>query len=120
MPGKADPMRRRPHRANQSLAIVRGIKTAKAIYCTTGRLRKLLPGVFSTAGEQHYARAVAVLRNWPERTRQQNIEAASRINPRRLMGNRWSWPKSAAAMMREYADRAPEDSIDTEKLRANS
>jgi hypothetical protein len=133
---KAAPVRR-PRRSNQSLSIVRGIKTLKTIYWTTSRLRKLLPGVFSTAREEHFGRAIAALKSWPERTKEQIIDDGSRINPRRLrvwpklkpgqdpdIGYRtepawcWSWPKSMETLMREYADRAaPEDGIDTDKLR---
>jgi hypothetical protein len=37
---------------------VRGIKTLKVYYWTTARLRKLLPGVFSKARQEHFAKAV--------------------------------------------------------------
>jgi hypothetical protein len=59
---------RRPRRSNSALSIVRGI-----IYQTTSRLRKLLPGVFSTARQGHFARAVKALKAWPERTKEQSL-----------------------------------------------
>ena len=110
-------IRRRPHRSNSPLSIVRGIQTLKTIYWTSSRLRKLLPGVFSTAREEHFARAVKALNAWPERTKEQIAEDASRINPTRLpIRRRWSWPMSVVTIMREYTDRAPQDGIDTDKL----
>jgi hypothetical protein len=117
MTGKAAPVRRRPHRSNSPLAIVRGIKTLKTIYWTTSRLRRLLPGVFSTERERHFARAVEALKSLPKLTLEENIEACSRINPGRLMHGRWAWPKSVSTLMREYADRAPLEGVDTGKLR---
>jgi hypothetical protein len=110
-------MTKRPRRANSSLSIVRGIKTQKAIYWTKSKLQKLLPGMFSPGREAYFARAMMALREWPELSGEQIIEATSRINPRRLMGGRWAWPKSDETLMREYADRAPNDAIDPDKLR---
>jgi hypothetical protein len=95
-----NPPVRRPHRSNRPLSIVRGIQTLKTIYWTKSRLRKLLPGVFSTAREEHFARAVRALNAWPERTGEEILEAASRIDPRRLMNGRWAWPKSMVTHMR--------------------
>jgi hypothetical protein len=108
---------RRPRRSNQSLSIVRGIKTLKVYYWTTSRLRKLLPGVFSTARQEHFAKLVRALKALPTPTKKQIIDDASRINPRRRMDGSYSWPKSMLTMMREYADRAPEEGIDSDKLR---
>jgi hypothetical protein len=76
----------RPRRSNSALSIVRGIKTLKVIYWTTSRLRKLLPGVFSTAREEHFGRALAALNKWAKLNPERALEDASRINPRRLDG----------------------------------
>jgi hypothetical protein len=84
--------RKRPRRSNSPLDIARGIKTLKTIYSTKSKLRKLLPGAFSPGREEHFARAMLALREWRELSREQIIEATSRINPRRLMGGRWAWP----------------------------
>jgi hypothetical protein len=111
------PIRQRPRRSNQSLSIVRGIKTLKVYYWTTARLRKLLPGVFRKARQEHFAKAVRALKAWPLRSKEQILDDASRINPLPLMDGRWLWPNSVLMFMREYADRAPEDGIDTDKLR---
>ena len=48
---------KRPHRSNSPLDIIRDIKTQKVIYWTVSRLQKLLPGVFSSAREDHFAKA---------------------------------------------------------------
>ena len=108
---------RRPRRSNDPISIVRAIRTAKAIYWTSAKLRKLLPGVYSTARQEHFARAVKALRSWPELTRDENFAAASRVQPRRLMYGKWSWPKSMVTGMREYAEDAPAEDVDTDKLR---
>jgi hypothetical protein len=108
---------RRPRRSNQSLSIVRGIKTLKVYYWTTARLRKLLPRVFSTARQEHFAKAVKALKAQPLRTKEQILEDASRINPVRMTNGRYSWPKATLTMMREYADRAPVNGVDSDKLR---
>src|SRR5262249_5482371 len=107
--------RKRPRRSNSPLDIVRGIKTQKAIYWTTSRLQKLLPGVFSPGREAYFARALMALREWPDLNREQVMEAASRTEPRPRMGGRWSWLDPLPAL-RKYADQAP-DGIDTDKLR---
>ena len=90
----------------------------KTIYWTTSRLRKLLRGVFSTARQEHFAKAVKALKAWPERTKEQNIDDASRINPRKRMDGGHYWPTSMLTLMEEYADRAPAEGIDPVKLRA--
>ena len=98
--------KRRPRRSNSALSIVRGIAGQKTIYWTTSRLRKLLRGVFSTARQEHFAKAVKALKAWPERTKEQNIDDASHINPRKRMDGGHYWPTSMLTLMEEYADRA--------------
>jgi hypothetical protein len=108
--------KRRPRRSNSSLWIVRGIITQKVIYWTISRLRRLLPGVFSAAREEHFAKALKVLREWPEKSSEQILDEASRDNPRRGVNGRWWWPDPVKALQ-SYADRAPDDVIDTDELR---
>ena len=108
-------MTKRPRRANRQLSLERSVKAAKAIYWTKSRLRKLLPGVFSPGREAHFARALMALSEWPDLSREQVLEDASRIEPRRLAGGRWSWASIEAAL-REYADRAL-NGIVADKLR---
>jgi hypothetical protein len=114
--GYSMPGTRRPRRSNSALSIVRGIKTLKTIYWTTSRLRKLLPGVFSAAREEHFAKALKVLREWPEKNSEQILDAASRVNVRRGVKGRWLWLDPLRALQ-TYADRAPPDGIDPDKLR---
>jgi hypothetical protein len=110
---------KRPQRSNSAVDIVRGIKTLKTIYWTTSRLMALLPRVFSNKREEHFARALQALKAWPEKNPEQNLEDASRINPRRING-RWYWPSydhSVERLLREYADRAPPAGIDPDKFK---
>jgi hypothetical protein len=121
---------KRPRRSNQSLSIRRAIKAQEVIAgvqsirrksrlnWTEARLRKLLPGVFSTEREEHFARALRALKAQPRMTTEQIADAASRINPQPLMDGKWLWPVSTVTLMREYADRAPPDGVDPGKLRA--
>jgi hypothetical protein len=112
--------KRRPHRSNSPLDIIRDIKTQKVIYWTVSRLQKLLPGVFNTAREDHFARALEALNKWPKLNPEQILENAARddAKPRRLMNGGWAWPHHGIErQLREYADRAPSDSIDLDKLR---
>jgi hypothetical protein len=110
-----------PKRSNSPLDIVRGIKTLKTIYWTTSRLLKLIPSVFSNKREEHFARALAALKKWPELNPEQVLEQASRISPKhRPLSRTWAWHSydhGVEKRMREYADRAPEDGIDIDKLR---
>jgi len=99
--------KRRPRRSNSALSIVRGIAGQKTIYWTTSRLRKLLRGVFSTVRQEHFAKAVKALKAWPERTKEQNLDDASRINPRKRMDGGHYLPTSMLTLMEEYADCAP-------------
>jgi hypothetical protein len=111
------PGTRRPRRSNSPLSIVRGIKTQKVIYWTISRLRRLLPGVSSTKREEHFAKALKVLREWPEKSSEEILDKASRDNPRRGVNGRWWWPDPVKALQ-SYADSAPDDDVfDTDKLR---
>jgi hypothetical protein len=110
-----------PRRSNSPLDIVRGIKTLKTIYWTTARLLKLVPRVFSNKREEHFGRALAALKKWPELNPEQVIEQASRISPQyRPLSRTWAWPShdhGVEKRMREYAERAPEDGVDVAVLR---
>lgn len=108
---------KRPRRSNESLSIVRGIKTAKAIYWTPARLQKLLRRIIRNDREEWFAARVRALKSWPLRTREQNIEASARINPRRLMDGRWAWPKGELEIQRDLLRSAPENQIDIDELR---
>ena len=110
------PGTRRPRRSNSPLSIVRGIKTQKVIYWTISRLRRLLPGVSSTKREEHFAKALKVLREWPEKSSEEILDKASRDNPRRGVNGRWWWPDPVKALQ-SYADSAPDEVVDTDKLR---
>lgn len=112
---KASPVRRRPHRSNDSLSTSRAIKTLKVIYWTQARLAALVRRITSNKREEWFAARVKELRSWPKRTPEQIMEAGSRINPRRLMDGRWSWPKSEVAIQQDRVP--PENSIDIDKLR---
>jgi hypothetical protein len=51
-------VRRRPRRSNDPLSIIRAIKTQKAMYWTVACLRNLVPGIFSTLRDEHFAKAI--------------------------------------------------------------
>jgi hypothetical protein len=108
---------RRPRRSNSALSIVRGIAGQKTIYWTTSQLRKLLRRVVKNDRQEWFAARVLALKSWPERTKEQILEDASRINPRRLMNGRWAWPKRELEIQRELLRSAPEHAIDIDALR---
>lgn len=114
MTGKAAPVRRRPKRSNPTINLDRSLKAIKTIYWTTDRLHKLLRRIVRNDRQEWFAARVRALKSWPERTKEQILEDASRINPRRLMNGRWAWP-SLLAIERERIP--PENSIDTDALR---
>jgi hypothetical protein len=110
--------KRRPRRSNQSLTLNRGIESLKTIYWTESKLRKLLRRLVKNDRQKWFAARVKALNSWPERTKEQILDDASRINPRRLMDGRWAWPKRELEIQRELLKSAPENRIDLERLRA--
>src|SRR6476659_7469292 len=96
------PIRRRPHRSNpptfndRAAAIVRSIKPPKLkrIYWTDAKLRQLMGSLIKPDRQQWFAARLKELKSWPLRSREEYMEAASRIQPRWLpLQKRWSWPK---------------------------
>jgi hypothetical protein len=75
---------RQPQRSNQSLSLDRSISAVKTIYWTSSRLQKLLRRVVKNDRQEWFAARVRALKSWPVRTKEQIMEDASRINPRRL------------------------------------
>jgi hypothetical protein len=60
------------------------------------------------------------LNKWPKLNPEQILENAARddVKPRRMMNGGWSWPHHGIErQLREYADRAPQNSVDLDKLR---
>ena len=49
--------------------------------------------------------------------KEQVLEAAAQIQPKRLMGARWAWPKRELEMQRDLLRSAPENGIDLDRLR---
>ncbi len=109
--------KKRPRRANESLSTDRGVKAQKIIYWTEAKLQKLLLRLIKKDRQEWFAARVRALKSWPVRTRQQHLEAASRINPRRLMDGRWAWPKGELEIQRDLLRSAPENGIDIDALR---
>jgi hypothetical protein len=109
---------RRPRRSNSALDIVRGIRTQKVIYWTQARLLALLRRVTRNKREEWFAARIAALKSWPERTPEQILDSASRIDPRRLIHGRWSWPKSQLAVEWELVPLPEGLAVDTKALRA--
>ena len=107
---------RRLRRSNQSLTLDRSMKAIKAIYWTESRLQKLLSRIIRNDRREWFAARVRALKSWPERTKEQIMADASRINPTPLMNGRWAWPKSQLAIERDLVP--PEDGIDADALRA--
>jgi hypothetical protein len=125
-------MTKRPRRSNQLLTFDRNLNKQKVIYWTTGRLQKLLRRLIRKDREDWFAARIQALRSWPDRTREQILDDASRVNPTRAPDSRvkigdrwrfvpgagkWAWPKSELAIQRELLRSAPEDGIDIDALR---
>jgi hypothetical protein len=91
MTGKAAPMRR-PQRPNKSLGIEHRLTSIRTIYWTESKLRKLLRRIIRNDRQEWFAARVRELKNWPERTKDQIMDDACTIRPKRLMDGRWSWP----------------------------
>jgi hypothetical protein len=106
---------RRPHRSNQALSQDRATRAVKVIYWTEAKLQKLLRRIVKNDRQRWFAARVRALNSWPTRSKDEIMESASRINPRRLMDGKWSWPKSVLAIEREQVP--PKDSIDIDALR---
>ncbi len=116
MTAKSPPVRR-PHRSNRPLGLDRSLKALKTIYWTKSTFQKLLRRLVRNDREEWFAARVRALKDWPERTSEQIIDGASRINPRRLMDGRWAWPKREREIQQELLRSAPEDGIDIGALR---
>jgi hypothetical protein len=114
-PKRAPGHRRGFQRANRSLGAVERI--SKRIYQTKSKLEKLLPRLIRRDRQQWFAARVRELRSWPEVDKEKALEAASRIQPRRLMDGRWAWPKRELEIQRELLASAPHDRIDVVALR---
>jgi hypothetical protein len=69
--------------------------------------------------QQWFAARLKELKSWPLRSREEYMEAASRIQPRWLpLQKRWSWPKGELEIQRDLLlPSAPRDGIDLIKLR---
>ena len=106
-----------PHQSNRPVSIERGRKALKAIYYTKGRLLELARSVVKKDREKWFAARLNELRSWPERTPDEIMTAASKINPQRLMDGRWAWPKREHKIQEMLLESAPEDGINKDKLR---
>ena len=112
-------IRRRPHRSNtltfndRAAAIVRSTKPPKSkrIYWTEAKLRQLMRGLIKPDREQWFAARLKALRSWPHRTSEEIMEAASRIQPGRLMHGRWAWPKRELEIQRDLQLSAPSTAL---------
>lgn len=111
------PIRRRPRRSNRSLTTERELAATRVIYWTASRLQRLLRRIIKNDHQEWFAARVRELKSWPLRTKEQILDDASRINPRRLMDGRWAWPKRELEIQRELLKSAPEEGIDVDELR---
>ncbi|MBR0880979.1 hypothetical protein JQ608_28175 [Bradyrhizobium liaoningense] len=115
---------RRPHHSNpptfdaRLASIRRSIQSSKLFYWTDARLEKLLGRIIKSDREQWFAARLRALKSWPERTADEIVDAASHINPTRLMDGRWAWPKGELAIQRDLLRSAPEDGINIKGLRS--
>ena len=107
----------RPRPSNSPQALRRLIGAMRNVYWSNAALRKLLWKVLIPRREEYFRRGPEALTKWPERSREENLEASSRVQPRRLLNGRHAWPGIQAALQ-EYADNAPPDyEVDYEALR---
>jgi hypothetical protein len=109
--------KRRPHRSNSPLGIERRTESLKTIYWTESKLRKLLRRIIRNDRQEWFAARVRELKNWPERTKEEIMDNASRINPKRLMDGKWAWPSRELDIQRKLLRDAPKNSIDIGELR---
>ena len=76
----------------------------------------MLARVMKTDRQRWFADHLRALRSWPERSREENLEAAARVNPQRLM-NTGGLAEVALSIELEALVSAPEDGIDVDELR---
>src|SRR5262245_29015776 len=116
---------RRPHRSNpptfttRLASIERAVqpRKKKRIYWTEAKLLQLMRSLIKPGRERWFAARLKELRSWPNRSAEEILEAASRIQPRRLMHGQWAWPKSELSIQRDLLLSAPVHGIDQIKLR---
>ena len=89
----------------------------KRIYWTEAKLLKLFRSLIKPDRQQWFTARVRELKSWPVVDKEQVLEAAAQIQPKRLMGARWAWPKRELEMQRDLLRSAPENGIDLDRLR---
>jgi hypothetical protein len=97
---------------------VRPAKAIKRIYWTEPKLQKLFRSLIKPDRQEWFAARVRELQSWPEVDKDQVLEAAARIQPRRLMDGKWVWPKRELEIQLDLLRSAPENRIDLDGLRA--
>jgi hypothetical protein len=101
-----------------SVRLTRPATDIKRIYWTEAKLLRLFRDLIKPDRRQWFAARVRELQSWPEVDKEQVLEAAARIQPRRLMDGRWAWPKREREIQRDLLRSAPENGIDLDGLRA--
>ena len=89
----------------------------KRIYWTEAKLLKLFRSLIKPDRQQWFTARVRELKSWPVVDKEQVLEAAAQIQPKRLMGGRWAWPKRELEIQRDLLRSAPENRIDLDRLR---
>jgi hypothetical protein len=91
----------------------------KRLYWTEAKLLRLFRDLIKPDRRQWFAARVHQLQSWPEVDKEKMLEAAARIQPKRLMGGSWAWPKRELEIQRDLLRSAPENGIDLDGLRAS-
>jgi hypothetical protein len=102
-----------------SVRLTRPATDIKRIYWTEAKLLRLFRDLIKPDRRNWFAARVRELKSWPEVDKEQMLEAAARIQPRRLMGGNWAWPKRELEIQRDLLRSAPENGIDLDGLRAS-
>ena len=89
----------------------------KRIYWTEAKLLKLFRSLIKPDRQQWFTARVRELKSWPVVDKEQVLEAAAQIQPKRLMGGRWAWPTRELEIQRDLLRSAPENGIDLDGLR---
>ena len=100
-----------------SVRLTRPATDIKRVYWTEAKLLRLFRDLIKPDRRQWFAARVRELQSWPEVDKEQVLEAAARIQPRRLMDGRWAWPKRELEIQRDLLRSAPENGIDLDGLR---
>jgi hypothetical protein len=100
-----------------SVRLTRPATDIKRIYWTEAKLLRLFRDLIKPDRRQWFAARVRELQSRPEVDKEQVLEAAARIQPKRLMGGRWAWPKRELEIQRDLLRSAPENGIDLDGLR---